>query len=85
MARPRKAPREHVWLATFAKEELGVLVHDLYMERDFPVEAPDLLGALVLAARGLPLEVAQALMPPYVAREREVMQKAAGEASTDAD
>jgi hypothetical protein len=70
MARPRKAPTTHARLAQFANEELQLIVNGLHSERDFKTSAPDVLGALVLAARGLPLELVEALIPAYVARER---------------
>jgi hypothetical protein len=75
MPRPRKAPSKHATIAIFAHEELEVLVHQLNTERDFNVTAPDMLGALVLAGRSLPLDVVQALVPAYVAREREELVK----------
>ena len=70
MARPRKAPTKQARVAIFAHHELDVLVDNLYQERDFNVSPPDMLGALILAARRLPLEVVEALVPAYVARER---------------
>ena len=73
MARPRKPPSEQTRIAVFAKDELEVLVDSLYRDADFDTNAVTLLGALVLAARRLPLEVVVALVPAYVRREKEVM------------
>ena len=73
MGRPRKAPTEQTRIAVFAKDELEVLVDSLYQDADFDTNAVTLLGALVLAARQLPLEVVVALVPAYVRREKEVM------------
>jgi hypothetical protein len=76
MPRARKSPTEQARIASFANEELQQLVDALYTQLNFKVSAPDMLGALVLAARRLPLEVVESLLPTYVAREREERAKA---------
>jgi hypothetical protein len=70
MARPRNAPRTHARVAEFANDELQLIVNDLLREKKFRTSAPELLGALILAARRLPLDVVQALVPAYVEREQ---------------
>jgi hypothetical protein len=70
MAGRRRAPAEHVYLAKFAHAELDELVHDLWTKRDFDVSPVVLLGSLVLAARRLPLDLVQALIPAYIEQER---------------
>lgn len=62
-------------MAGFAQGELNELVDELEREIHFHTEAPDLLGALVLAARRLPLEVVRELMPAYVERARAELDK----------
>lgn len=57
-------------MPTWASRELGLLVATLYTEKNFKVERSDLLAALILAAKALPLDVIEALLPAYVARER---------------
>jgi hypothetical protein len=77
MARPKKPRSEQQRMASFAKAELQVLVDRLGREADFETEAPDLLGALVLAASRLPAEVVRELMPAYVRRARQELDKEA--------
>jgi hypothetical protein len=81
MARPRNAPRTHARVAEFANTELNLIVNDLLEKRNFKTSAPEVLGALILAARGLPLEIVQALVPSYLERERKEL--AAGQASDE--
>lgn len=80
MARPRKPPSNHARLPQWAKAELQLLVNDLYTEKDFKTDGSDLLAALILAARRLPLDVVQALIPAYIERERAELEKASEEA-----
>lgn len=77
MARPRKAPTKQARIARFAESELQQLVDKLLTERGFKASAPDVLGALILAARRLPPDVVIALLPAYIERERA--ESAAGE------
>jgi hypothetical protein len=79
MARPRKAATKQARIAIFAHDELDVLVDNLNRHRNFNVSPPDMLGALILAARRLPLEVVEALVPAYVARERTEVERSAAE------
>lgn len=77
MARPRKAPTEQTRIATFAKSELDVLV-DVLRRRASEAAAPtapDVLGALIIAARGLPPDVVEALLPAYGERQREEVER----------
>jgi hypothetical protein len=61
-------------VALFAQDELGVLVDKLDQDLGFTATAPDLVGALILAARRLPVEVVRELMPAYKRRERQVVE-----------
>ena len=75
MARPPKAPTEQSRIAMFARDELDILV-DILRQRAAAAAAPaptapDVLGALVLAARQLPPEVVEALVPAYEERQRD--------------
>lgn len=70
MARNRRAPTTHARIAVFAHDELDVLVNDLLTQGRFETSGVTLLGALVLAARRLPLEVLIALVPAYLEREQ---------------
>jgi hypothetical protein len=74
MARPVKAPTGQQRIPQFVRRELKILV-DILTDRvqgesgPNPT-APDVLGALVLAARGLPPDVIEALLTAYEERER---------------
>jgi hypothetical protein len=86
MARPRKAPTEQQRITRFAQRELEVLV-DILVARVRGVPgpnptAPDVLGALVIAARALPPDVIEALLPAYEERERAEL---AAEDTTEPD
>lgn len=70
MSRPKKASTTQARIARFAERELHELVDDLYQRINIKASAVDVLGALVLAARHLPPEVVNALLPAYVERER---------------
>lgn len=83
MGRPRKPPTEQARIAQFAYRELHELVDDLNLRLRFSAEAPDVLGALVLAARRLPLEVVRELMPDYVARSRAALDALAEDDTND--
>jgi hypothetical protein len=76
MGRPRKAPTTQARIAEFAHEELEVLVDTLQTEAHFETSAVTMLGALVLAARRLPLEIVKALVPAYLEREQAVLAAA---------
>lgn len=65
MARPKTAPQTKVNLAEFADDELGVLSTVLTARAKRHVSRPRILGALVLAARQLPPDVIEALLPAY--------------------
>ncbi len=80
MGRPRKAPTTQVRIAKFADVELGVLVDKLHEDIDFKASPVDVLGALVIAARGLPLTVVRELVTLYVSRERAEAAKLGGTA-----
>jgi hypothetical protein len=78
MARPRQAPKTKVGLAEFANEELEVLVTVLTDRAKRQVARPRILGALVLAARQLPPEVVEALLPEYDKRARAALTQELG-------
>ena len=75
MPRPRKAPREHEWLAILAKDELREIVDTLYTELNYEAAPADVLGALVIAGRSLPATVVRELHALYIARERTELAK----------
>jgi hypothetical protein len=77
MAR-RKAPSEQARIPTFANDALKQLVDRLLTERNVDFPAPDLLGAVVLAACDLPLELVEALKARYIALERAEMERLEG-------
>ena len=79
MPRPRRAPAEHVYLAKFAHADLDNLVHRLSIETEYEVSPVVLLGALVLAASGLPLEFVKGLVPSYLRAERLEIDRIAAE------
>jgi len=65
MGRPRQAPTTKVDVAEFVNGELGVLSTVLTQRAKRHVARPEIVGALVLAARQLPPEVVEALLPAY--------------------
>ena len=71
----RRAPSEQARIAEFANVELQQIVDDLSTERNFETSKVALLGALVITARQLPLDLVQALIPSYVARERDELAR----------
>jgi hypothetical protein len=79
MARPKEAPTENTKIPTFVREELEVLVHILHDRAQQRVSGPRILGALVLAARQLPPEVVEALVPGYDDRAAHFIEELEGE------
>lgn len=78
MARPHKAPSGQARIANFANAELDHLVVALYTKLHFETSGVTLLGALVLAARRLPLEVVRELIPAYLEREQAELAASPG-------
>jgi hypothetical protein len=74
MPRPKEAPTENTKIPVFAHEELEVLVHILRERARERISGPRLLGALVLAARQLPPEVVEALVPAYDERAADFIE-----------
>jgi hypothetical protein len=68
MARP-DIPRIPTQVAVFVRDELNELVDDLYTHGKVKTTNQDVVGALVVAARQLPVEVVVALLAAYVGRE----------------
>jgi hypothetical protein len=79
MGRPRKAPTVQARIAKFADDELTVLVDKLLEDVDFKASPVDVLGALVIAAQGLPPAIVRELVTLYVRRERAEAAKLAGD------
>jgi hypothetical protein len=79
MPRPKKAPTTKVDVAEFVNDELEVLSTVLTNRAKRQVARPEIVGALVLAASQLPLEVVEALFPAYGERARKVIPKDAGD------
>ena len=73
MARPREAPTDLVRFPAFLQEDLHVLVNILRQRAKERASGPRVLGALVVAARQLPPEVVEALIPAYDERAKEVI------------
>lgn len=67
MGRPRKAGTTHVRIAEFASDELGLFVNDLRDQIKLKASPVDVLGALVIAGRGLPPTVMRELVELYKA------------------
>jgi len=85
MARPAKAPQTERKIAIFADAELKVLVNKLRTTlTDFDATAVDVLGALVIAARGLPPTVVRELVALYE-EEAKGHTPGNGGISTDTD
>jgi hypothetical protein len=79
MPKPHRAPAHHVYLADFAKADLDALIHRLCIEVDYEVGPVVMLGALVLAAQGLPAEIVQGLVPAYLRAERAELDRLANQ------
>jgi hypothetical protein len=78
MGRPRKAPTVQARIARFADDELTILVDKLLQDVDFKASPVDVLGALVIAGRGLPLPIVRELVTLYIKRERAEAAKLGG-------
>lgn len=77
MGRPRKSPTTQARIAKFVGDELTILVDRLLKDADFKASPVDVLGALVIAARGLPPTVVRELVDLYVKREQAEAAKVA--------
>ena len=76
MARPREAPSTHTRIPEFVVPELDDLVNILRGRAQQRATGPRVLGALVLAARQLPPDVVEALLPAYDDRASEFIGEA---------
>ena len=71
MARPQKPDGYQQRIARFARRDLVELVDELGEEFGSRPDPSDLVGALIIAARRLPLEIVRDLMPAYARRQKE--------------
>ena len=75
MGRRRKAPRKQTWVAIFAEAELKILVDKLKAMPEVSATPSDVLGALVMAARDIPLPVLRELLALYEVQDEAEVAK----------